>query len=240
MPKPPAQVIPKEEAGAKPAAGPEKPPEKPPEGASKPKGMPRILSESEAREYRKLPGLDGEVERYGPEIDWRMVPPWRQASFYGLRAKGQVFVFVVDCSGSMGDDLRLYKAKQELRKCIGNLKYPQSYRIIFYSDEVRGMPGGVPVSAGAATNARALAWMDLIEAEGGTDPRGAIDQAVGLRPDAIFLLSDGAYPEGTEKAIEARNGGKVPIHCIDLSGGAAGDQLRRIAEASGGQYAPRN
>ena len=59
-----------------------------------------------------------------------------------------------------------------------------------------------------------------------------------LRPDAVFLLSDGAFPEGTAERRPS-NTHKIPIHCVDLSGGEGGDHLRRIAKASGGQYASR-
>ena len=40
-------------------------------------------------------------DRYGPDgaVDWSDVPPWRQTSFFGIRARGQFFVYVVDCSG---------------------------------------------------------------------------------------------------------------------------------------------
>ncbi|MEJ7637121.1 MAG: hypothetical protein WKF75_03800 [Singulisphaera sp.] len=63
--------------------------------------------------------------------------------------------------------------------------------------------------------------------------------ALALRPDAVFLLSDGEFPEGTVEAIARTNRRKVPIHCVDLTGGEAGDQLSRIARESGGQYAGR-
>jgi hypothetical protein len=66
-----------------------------------------------------------------------------------------------------------------------------------------------------------------------------MSQALALRPDAIFLLSDGEFPDGTVEAIVKKNTRKVPIHCIDLAGGAAGDQLQRIAHESGGRYASR-
>ena len=35
------------------------------------------------------------------------------------------------------------------------------------------------------------------------------------------------------------NARRIPIHCVDLSGGEGGDHLRRIARESGGQYASR-
>ena len=79
----------------------------------------------------------------------------------------------------------------------------------------------------------------MIEPDGGTDPRPALKQAITLRPDAVFLLSDGDFPEGTVEEIAKLNTRKVPIHCVDLAGGLGGDQLKRIAAASGGQYASR-
>ena len=64
-------------------------------------------------------------------------------------------------------------------------------------------------------------------------------QALSLKPDAVFLLSDGEFPEGTVDEVAKLNTRKIPIHCVDLAGGLAGDHLKRIAEASGGQYASR-
>jgi hypothetical protein len=60
-----------------------------------------------------------------------------------------------------------------------------------------------------------------------------------MRPDAVFLLSDGAFPEGTVESIARLNPNKVPIHCVDLANGAAGEGLRQIAGESGGQYVTR-
>jgi hypothetical protein len=176
---------------------------------------------------------------YGAPIDWASVPPWRQTSFFGVRAQGQLFVFVVDCSGSMADDARLVRAKAELRRAVGALRWPQRYLVVFYNDRAWPMPGGIPATPGVETRSRFTNWLDRIDAEGETDPRGAMRLALGLKPDAVFLLSDGAFPDGTDAAIAATNPRRVPVHCIDLSGGAAGGQLRQIAAASGGQYAAR-
>jgi hypothetical protein len=55
----------------------------------------------------------------------------------------------------------------------------------------------------------------------------------------VFLLSDGEFPDGTVEAVAAANARKIPIHCIDLAGGLAGDHLQRIARESGGRYASR-
>lgn len=187
-----------------------------------------------ASDLLRPPGSD---DRYGPTIDWRQVPPWQQTSFFGVRARGKVFVYVVDCSGSMSLNDRLIRAKRELRRSVMSLRFPQRFQVIFYNDHPLTMPGVLPQSAGEpAAKLQMFHWLNLIDAYGETDPRGAMSQAIGLKPDAIFLLSDGEFPDGAAEGIAKRNRHKVPIHCIDLSGGAAGAQLQRIARESGGQY----
>jgi len=195
-----------------------------------------VVMSSEALD--KARGRPSEADRYG-EPDWREVPPWRQASFFGLRAQGQVFVFVVDCSGSMADADRLDRAKAELLRSVRALQAPQRFKVIFYNDRPVPMPGELPKSADLASKVQLGRWLDYVEPGGGTDPRSALSMALALRPDAVFLLSDGAFPEGTARDIARGNPKKVPIHCVDLAGGAGGDDLRAIARDSGGQYAAR-
>jgi hypothetical protein len=195
---------------------------------------PRVTSQA-AADLLRPPDADP----YRDPTDWNAIPPWRQASFFGVRAQGRVFVYVVDCSGSMADDERLLRAKLELRRSLAALRFPQRYLVIFYNDRPWPMPGGIPCSADPTARSQTFTWLSLIDAEGETDPRGALGLALGLRPDAVFLLSDGAFPAGTVVAIARQNPRKVPIHCIDLAGGAAGHDLEQIAQDSGGQYASR-
>src|SRR5271165_6763231 len=174
-------------------------------------------------------------DRYNLEsTDWSEIPTWRQTSFFGLRARGQFFVFVVDQSGSMIDDDRLTRAKIELRRSVFALQPPQRFEVIFYNDQATPMPGGpLPRLADQRTKDQLTSWLHLIGPDGGTEPRSAVGQALALRPDAVFLLSDGEYPEGTVEAIARANPRKIPIHCVDLTGGQAGDHLQRIARDSG-------
>jgi hypothetical protein len=196
---------------------------------------PKVTSRA-AADLLKPPNAD----RYGEgEVDWRDVPPWRQTSFFGIRARGQLFIYVVDCSGSMIDEDRLFRAKSELRRSIRSLQSPQRFKVIFYNDRPWPMPGDLPRPADLSSKDALSRWLWLIEPDGGTDPRGAMALALAMRPDAVFLLSDGEFPEGTVEAITRKNRRKVPIHCIDLSGGESGDQLQRIARENGGKYAAR-
>ena len=155
-------------------------------------------------------------------------------------ARGQFFVYVVDCSGSMLDDDRLTRATIELRKSVFALVEPQKFEVIFYNNESIPMPGGPrPRTADLQAKNQLLLWLRLIEPDGGTEPRPALKQAISLKPDAVFLLSDGEFPEGTVQEVAKLNTRKIPIHCVDLAGGLAGDHLKRIAASSGGQYASR-
>jgi hypothetical protein len=136
----------------------------------------------------------------------------------------------------MADDGRLIRAKRELRRSIMNLRFPQRYQVIFYNDRPIAMPGHIPQSADMTVKSATMNWLNLIEPDGPTDPRTAMSLALGQKPDGVFLLSDGEFPEGSAEAIAKSNKYKTPIHCIDLSGGAAAGQLERIAKDSGGQY----
>jgi hypothetical protein len=201
---------------------------------------PRMLTaEESARRAKGSVFLGGPAgDRYGESVPWPELPAWRRASFYGVRSAAQTVVFVVDCSGSMADEDRLLRAKAELRRSVAGLQFPQRFTVIFYNDEPIPMPGVILTSVDAAARDRFTAWLRLIEPDGETDPRGALHLAMGLNPDAIYLLSDGAFLPGTVEDVAARNRKKIPIHCIDMAGGA-GDHLKRIARDSGGQYASR-
>jgi hypothetical protein len=205
---------------------------------------PIVMSKAAADAKRKpspfrMPPGSSPDDRYNSE-DWSEVPPWRQTSFFGLRARGQFFIYVVDQSGSMIDDDRLTRATIELRRSVNALQSPQRFEVIFYNDGTTPMPGGpIPRPADQRSKDELRAWLRLIDPDGGTEPKTAVGLAIALRPDAVFLLSDGEYPPGTAEAIARLNSRKIPIHCVDIAGGQAGDQLQRIARDSGGQYASR-
>jgi hypothetical protein len=198
---------------------------------------PFLTQPGDAPADRDSPGLGADGTG---SFDWNDIPPWRQASFFGVRARGQLFVYVVDCSGSMIDDDRLARATIELRRSVFALQTPQRFEVIFYNEDSIPMPGGPrPRPADPQAKNQLLYWLRLIEPDGGTDPRAALKQALAMRPDAVFLLSDGAFPEGTVDMVTKLNTRKIPIHCVDLAGGLGSDHLKRIAEANGGRYASR-
>ena len=218
-----------------------KPAEKP---ATKPTSKPRAKAKDDpplvmsADAMARVRGMPNDVDRYA-EPDWDTLPVWRRASFYGIKARGQLFLYVVDCSGSMDDQDRLARAKVELRRSVEALQSPQRFKVIFYNDRPLPMPGELPKPADYPSKTQLARWLPLVEPFGETDPRSSMALALAFKPDAVFLLSDGAFPEGTVEAVARLNPGKVPIHCVDLANGQGGDGLRKIATESGGKYVVR-
>lgn len=214
--------------------------DEPTKPAKKPAPVPRVLTKAEesrrGSDFLRPPG----ASRYdSTDEDWQEIPAWRKTEFFGIRARGRFFVYVVDCSGSMIDENRLVRAKDEVRRSILRLIEPQRFQVIFYNDEAIPMPGDLPRSADLASKSQLLAWMRLIEPDGETDPRRAMELAFAVRPDAVFLLTDGEFPAGVVEAIARKNSRKIPVHCVDLGRGAGGDQLKLIASQSGGKYVLR-
>jgi hypothetical protein len=207
---------------------------------------PRVLTRSEMEKPKSPflgpPGSEGETpDRYGNgSPDWNEIPPWRQTTFFGIRAPGRFFVYVIDCSESMIDEDRFARATMEVRRSVLSLQAPQQFEVIFYNQESIPMPGGPkPRPADPQNKGQLVSWLRLVDPDGGTDPRAALRQAIALRPEAVFLLSDGVFPDGTAEAVAKFNARRIPIHCVDLSGGEGGTHLRRIARESGGKYAAR-
>ncbi len=216
-----------------------------PKKAAKSAG-PQVLTRSEMQKRRSPfllpPALQGSAEdKYGDgSVDWSEIPAWRQASFFGVRAQGRFFVYVIDCSESMIDEDRFARATMEVRRSVLALQAPQQFEVIFYNEGATPMPGGPqPRPADMRNKNQLLAWLRLVDPDGGTDPRSALRQALSLRPEAVFLLSDGEFSPGTVEAVAHFNPHRIPIHCVDLSGGDGGDHLRRIARESGGKFALR-
>ena len=240
----------KKKADEKPEAKAKAKDKTPTKKATPPKRLgPQVLTRSERQRQSRSPFLrppgseESPDDRYGANpdaIDWRDIPAWRQASFFGIRVQGRFFVYVIDCSESMIDEDRFARATMEVRRSVMALQAPQQFEVIFYNEDPTPMPGGpMPRPADATSKSQLRSWLRLVEPDGGTDPRGALRQALALRPEVVFLLSDGAFPDGTAEYIAQFNAHRIPIHCVDLSGGEGGDHLRRIARESGGRYASR-
>jgi len=171
-------------------------------------------------------------------------------NFCGVEGGGNHFVYLVDSSGSMGDAFE--SARTELLRSINVLKSDQRFYVIFFdaeSDYMRlASPDQDESRSAYATPANKQAlkhWAMTIKMDRGRAPYDAIPFALDLKPDVIFLLSDGEFPQKIEDLLGDINrvdnlfGDDGPIsivHTIGYYSREGESRMRRIAKQNGGQY----
>ncbi|MSR59432.1 MAG: VWA domain-containing protein [Planctomycetaceae bacterium] len=166
-----------------------------------------------ARDFDRL-GLSGnesgEGGGSGPEL---------AAGFFGSKGEGRSFVYVVDMSQSMAG-ARFRRALAELVRSINRLKPTQSFYVYFFNDQTfplydprpaRGLQMATP-----ANKSRASRWINARRPYSTTDPGQALQRALEMQPDVIFLLTDGELdePDRVRDSIRQHNKSSVTIHTI--------------------------
>ncbi len=123
--------------------------------------------------------------------------PRGSATFAGLlSSNARRIVYVIDASGSMIRSMRI--VIEELARSLDGLSAEQSFAVIFFrGDEAVMVPPQRLVDATPDTKIQALTWInDNIVPGGRTNPVAAIEAALRLESDAIFLLSDNITGSG--------------------------------------------
>jgi hypothetical protein len=163
--------------------------------------------------------------------------------FFGIGGYGQVFVYVVDCSGSMNDNDKFDRARYELLKSIEQLSKDQQYYVIFYNHTMYPMEPEKPLFATQDNLAKSTEWINRCEPMGGTNPLPAMMLALSLKPDAIYFLTDGQFDLGVMQELRNRDRTNlrlhthvVPIHTICFYDRSAEGMMKMIARNSGGEY----
>lgn len=169
-------------------------------------------------------------------------------TMFGLTGVGYKFVYVIDRSASMGGsgEMALRAVKAELRKSIEPLDTVHQFQIIVYNEKpLLFNPSGVPgrlAFANRANKDRAVRFIESITADGNTRHDDALKLAIKLRPDVIFLLTDGDDPKLTRRELDAiqRMAAGITIHAIEFGMGdppAKPSFLATLAAENGGKYA---
>jgi len=161
-------------------------------------------------------------------------------SFFGISSRGLRFCFVVDISGSMSGQ-RIERALGELARSIQGLPDYAYFHVLLYSRTAVEPPmqrGWARARREVVTSY--LMWFQQVSPGGDTQPVPAFERAFGLepRPDVVFFLTDGLIPSDTADVVAKLNARsrKVRINTIAFGDDASQDDLRRIAEESGGLY----
>jgi len=174
------------------------------------------------------------------------------AEFFGVKATGNTFVYIVDSSPSMRRDGAFEKAKQEMMRSLTSMKPKQRYFISFFGKEIDPMTsksGAVekfPVYAKPENISQTIDWMRQVQVQKeGWPPNEALAQAIAMQPDGIFLLFDGDTKVDVAKFLRRENrtddilsagAPKVAIHVIHFFQDEFQKQMKQVAEENGGTY----
>jgi len=164
------------------------------------------------------------------------------ASFFGVEAVGRRFAFVVDRSGSMAHSGKWPATQQEMIRAIDALEGNSDFFIMLYSTDAFAL-GGRTEWREASRRGKRWARQEIIRLpapRGGTDPVPAflaIADGLRPRPDAIYFMTDGEFPEAlAREIIDINSRLDVPIHCITFVNDRAAPMMQMIAKQSGGTY----
>ncbi|HRQ73053.1 MAG TPA: hypothetical protein PLU35_08505 [Phycisphaerales bacterium] len=162
------------------------------------------------------------------------------AGFFGAEATGSRFVYIVDISGSMSFGGRIERLRDELTKSIDGLLENTHYLPITFSTGATPLGGEVRwLQANERNKRSSRREVMAIQSGGGTNPAPGFHLAFQLRPkpDAIFFMTDGEFPDTVAAEIERLNAEyRIPIHSICFMSREAESLMRRIARESGGTY----
>lgn len=167
-----------------------------------------------------------------------------EATFFGARAYGTRFVFIIDASTSM-EGYRWNRALGELLKSIGRLAEGTEFFIIAFHFEP------VPIDFSRAATRSYLVkgnssvvqcrrWLRALTLAPQTMPASSLELAMAFQPDAIFLLSDGELRDNSLALLRLKNqkDGKpiIPINTIHLFSDDGKETLETLAKENGGSF----
>jgi hypothetical protein len=113
------------------------------------------------------------------------------AAIHGALKPGQVVVYVLDCSGSMGEFGKLALARAALVATLRGQPEGVRFQVISYNSTARAvLPGTMTLPATSANVSAAEAKSLALEANGRSDHAEAVRVATRYRPDVILLLTD--------------------------------------------------
>lgn len=173
----------------------------------------------------------------------------RGATFFGTYAKGGRFVYVIDSSQSMKegrDGSRWLVARQKLIESLKSLGREQEFFVICFDAETSLLFNVSPQAiefkrVNDVVIDRVSRWLRSRTLGPATMPAKALQTALSMQPDAIFLLSDGEIQDNTLEMLRLTNiesAGKkqVPIHAIHLMSEVGRETLEILAEDNGGTF----
>jgi hypothetical protein len=139
------------------------------------------------------------LARFEPE------PVEGSATFVGVQtSNARRIVYVIDASGSLIASLQV--VVQELGRSLDGLTALQQFSIVFFQQDLAlaHPPGPKLIAATERAKIDAMEWIErTIIPHGSSNPLPALEVALRLEPDVIFLLSDNITGSGQYEIDQA-------------------------------------
>lgn len=164
--------------------------------------------------------------------------------FFGSsREQARRIVYIVDNSGSMNAidvgqrGSRFQRVQYELSRALGALEPQQEFYVLFFGQSTLAMPAPGLVSATKENLTKCGQWASqVLPNSNGTDPREALIMALALRPELIYLLTDGDFEPHIEKDLLDLKQSAVSIQTIAIGNRKGAKVLKRLALHNSGEY----
>jgi hypothetical protein len=166
-----------------------------------------------------------------------------KSPFMGISGNARIVAYVCDASGSMISQFDLLR--YEIRKAVDSLKAVQAFDVIFFQEDSSVDAGnGILLMANPDNKRRTYQFLNKVECRPQSDPIPGLQLAFKLKPQLIYLLTDGDFPDNPAVLAELRklNAAKtVKINTIAFARPDDKDKeyvkvLQTIAQEHGGQF----
>jgi len=169
-----------------------------------------------------------------------------ETTFMNIAGIGKSFVYVIDTSSSM-DGPRLRTARAQLKASLRLLQPGQQFAVILYNEyrvrlKLRRQAEQPMYFATDVNKQLAVQEIDRIASDSGTDHKPALLEALSLKPDVVYFLTDGDEPQLSPADLRDiahyRNG--ATIHVIKFGDGSVTSRtlnwLQKLAQQGQGEY----
>jgi hypothetical protein len=168
-------------------------------------------------------------------------------TYFGIPVTAGKVAFVCDVSGSMRYKLPL--AYDQLARAVKSLPSTSKFEVVFFNEHVFPWRGRLS-RADPVTKELLLRHLPTIEIKLYTNLFGAIETALELGVDEVFVVSDGEpnrgrkqFPDEILSELKRINTRHAKIHTVSVVRTVDGEEhiglLRRIADESGGEHVER-
>lgn len=173
---------------------------------------------------------------------------------FGIVSEGTRFIYVFDHSESMNSTFSyqtegetvfsitpLVAAKAELLRSLNELDEKQQFHMLFYNQDVQPFNNNKLIPANAKNREAATQFINNIYGAGQTNHMPALEVAIRLKPDVIFLMTDGEEKDDPSrdqlKRLRNLNKGHTKINVVQFCYEARSTgTLVQLANENGGKH----